>query len=121
MLISGAMENAVSKAIRILGPTLFQAAVRTGIQPTTLWKWAKAGRIKDGLRAVQIARLTDGQVTVEELVGASPNGHPGDGAQAKGPLSATSPDSPATEGPLSPAYPASPGTATAPVTQALAA
>jgi hypothetical protein len=65
------MENAVEKAIRLLGPTLFQASVRTGIQPSTLWKWAKAGRIKDGLRAVELSRATDGAVSVEELVGAT--------------------------------------------------
>jgi DNA-binding transcriptional regulator YdaS (Cro superfamily) len=70
------MENAVEKAIRLLGPSMWEAAIRTRIHPTTLYKWAKAGRIKDGRRAVEVSRLTEGQVTIEELVGASPNGQP---------------------------------------------
>ena len=88
------MENAVEKAIRLLGPTLFEAAVRTGIQPSTLWKWKRDGRIKDGRRAVEVSRLTEGQVTIEELVGASPNGQPnGSERVKKGKTSARSPAS----------------------------
>jgi hypothetical protein len=68
------MENAVEKAIRILGGSL-QATLKTGIHPTTLWKWAQAGRIKDGARAVLVSRATDGEVSVEELVGAEPVGN----------------------------------------------
>jgi DNA-binding transcriptional regulator YdaS (Cro superfamily) len=61
------MENAVEKAIRLLGGSL-QATIKTGIHSTTLWKWAKSGRVKDGQRALIIARAVDGAVTLEELV-----------------------------------------------------
>lgn len=72
------MENAVERAIRILGPSMFEASVRTGIHPATLYKWVKAKRVKDGRRAVELSRATGGQVTVEELVGFSePSGNGG--------------------------------------------
>jgi hypothetical protein len=77
------MENAVEKAIRILGGSL-QATLKTGIHPTTLWKWAQAGRIKDGARAVLVSRATDGEVSVEELVGAEPVGNGDEPPKGKG-------------------------------------
>lgn len=63
----GRKENAVERAIRLLGGT-FETAAKLRIQPTTLWRWGKKGYVANGPRAKLIADATGGKVTVEELV-----------------------------------------------------
>jgi DNA-binding transcriptional regulator YdaS (Cro superfamily) len=103
------MENAVEKAIRILGPSVFEASMKTGIPPATLYKWIEAKRIKDGRRAVQVSRATGGQVTVEELVGyteESPNGGTRRSSATSPAIGNGSSDSAPTDGAFSPLIPA---------------
>ena len=85
------MENAVQKAIRLLGPTLFEASITLRIQQSTLFRWAQIGRVRDGRRAYQIAKATGFQVPLLELFGvveggAGPaaTGVPGGGSDTSG-------------------------------------
>jgi len=76
------MENPVEKAIRVLGGTAFAASLKTGIHPTTIWKWARAGRVKDGAKAFIIAEATEGAVSARELATGVYDSENGDGPAA---------------------------------------
>src|SRR5215831_15696606 len=81
MIVPRGMENPVEKAIRVLGGTAFAASLKTGIHPTTIWKWARAGRVKDGAKAFIIAEATEGAVSARELATGVYDSENGDGPQ----------------------------------------
>jgi hypothetical protein len=72
------MENPVEKALHLLGDTLWEASKKLDIQPSTLWKWKDAGRVKHGPSAIKISDAVQGAVTIRELLtGEFDNGNGG--------------------------------------------